>query len=299
MKSGRGFHESCNEVYVKAFREEMSTAKLRNGTLKYTKEEIDDLFLPQHWEFTKSPWYYGSLVKIYCRDPQLALDVAAVMNDPNDVPVSCAVLRRNVQEKARQMNDATPSPPTDCSVLTLSDSSFVTPSMNGRSSVAMHATTSGAHTDSRLTWAKVIAFKAHAETTNIAERMEKMEELEKGMALLEKMRSVIGDDLYANQVRCLFAALPNFKAFDSAVNIIDVDSAVNHATTGNDDEWRTLNWRYHQMTNGTQQQTRRKPARLLLAPLMFNTTTATLMMIVFLRMITKSEHKKRVIVKNN
>ncbi len=31
MKSGRGFHESCNEVYVKAFREEMSTAKLRNG----------------------------------------------------------------------------------------------------------------------------------------------------------------------------------------------------------------------------------------------------------------------------
>jgi hypothetical protein len=85
----------------------------------------------------------------------------------------------------------------------------------------------------------VIASKAHAETTNIAKRMGKMEELEKGMALLEKMRSVIGDDLYAKQVRCLFAALPNFKAFDSAVNIIDVDSTVNH-TTGTDDEWRTL-----------------------------------------------------------
>ena len=66
-----------------------------------------------------------------------------------------------------------------------------------------------------------------------------MEELEKGMALLEKIRSVIGDNLYANQVRCLFAALPNIKAFDSAVNIIDVDNAVNH-TTGNDDERRTL-----------------------------------------------------------
>ena len=217
----------------------MSTAKLRNGALKYTKEEIDDLFPPQHWEFTKSPWYYGLLVKIYRRDPQLALDVAAVMKDPTNVPVSRAVLRRNAQEKARRMNDATPSPPTDCSVLTSSDSSFVTPSMNVRSSVAMHATTSGAHTDSRLTWAKVIASKAHAETTNSAKRMGKMEELEKGMALLEKMRSVIGDDLYANQVRCLFAALPNFKAFDSAVNIIDVDSTVNH-TTGTDDEWRTL-----------------------------------------------------------
>jgi hypothetical protein len=240
MKSGRGFHESCNEVYVKAFCEEKSTAKLRNGALKYTKEEIDDLFPPQHWEFTKPSWYYGLLVKIYRRDPQLALDVAAVMKDRTNVPVSRAVLRRNAQEKARRMNDATPSPATDCSVLTSSDSSFVTPSsMNVRSSVAMHATTSGAQTDSRLTWAKVIVSKAHAETTNIAKRMGKMEELEKGMALLEKIRSVIGDNLYANQVRCLFAALPNIKAFDSAVNIIDVDNAVNH-TTGNDDERRTL-----------------------------------------------------------
>jgi len=174
MKSGRGFHESCNEAYVKAFCEEKSTAKLRNGALKYTKEEIDDLFLPPHWEFTKSPWYYGLLVKIYRRDPQLALDVAAVMKDPTNVPVSRAVLRRNAQEMARRMNDATPSPATDCSVLTSSDSSsFVTPSMNVCSSVAMHATTSGAHTDSRLTWAKVIASKAHAETTNIAKRMGK------------------------------------------------------------------------------------------------------------------------------
>ena len=39
MKSGRGFHESCNEVYVKAFREEMSTAKLRNGAFKYTSKK--------------------------------------------------------------------------------------------------------------------------------------------------------------------------------------------------------------------------------------------------------------------
>jgi hypothetical protein len=64
------------------------------------------------------------LVKIYRRDPQLALDVAAVMKDPTNVPVSRAVLRRNAQEKVRRMNDATPSPPTDCSVFTPSDSSL-------------------------------------------------------------------------------------------------------------------------------------------------------------------------------
>jgi hypothetical protein len=67
-----------------------------------------------------------------------------------------------------------------------------------------------AHND-RITWAKVIASKDHAETTNIAKRMGKMDELKKGMALLEKMRPVIGGDLYADQVRCLYAALPNFK----------------------------------------------------------------------------------------
>ena len=236
MKSGRRFHESCNEVYVKAFRDEMSTTKLRNGTLKYTKEEIEDLFPPQHWEFTKSPWYYGLLVKIYRRDPQLALDVAAVMKDPTNVPVSRAVLRRNAQQKARRMNgDTTPSLPTDCSVLTSSDS-VVTPSTNVSSSVAMHATSAN---NDRLTWAKVMASKSHAETTNIAKRMGKMEELEKGMALLKEFRPVIGDELFENGVRSLHAALPNFKGFDRAVDIIDVDApAINHIT-GDNDEWRT------------------------------------------------------------
>jgi hypothetical protein len=66
MKSGRGFHESCNEVYVKAYREEMPIAKLRNGTLKYAEDELVNLLpAPQHWEFTKSPWYFGLLVKIF------------------------------------------------------------------------------------------------------------------------------------------------------------------------------------------------------------------------------------------
>ena len=35
MKSGRGFHESCNEVYVKAYCLGMANAKFRGGALKY------------------------------------------------------------------------------------------------------------------------------------------------------------------------------------------------------------------------------------------------------------------------
>ncbi len=96
MKSGRGFHESCNEVYVKAYREEMSKLKVR-GQPKYTEPEVQAMFPPQFWEFTKSPWYFGLAVKIFRRDPQLAPNVAEVMTDPSNVPISRAAMKRNKQ----------------------------------------------------------------------------------------------------------------------------------------------------------------------------------------------------------
>ena len=134
------------------------------------------------------------MIKIFRRDPQLALDVPNVMKDPANVPVGRAVLRREAQLKARRLNGAgtptartdatTPSPPTDSSVVT-SNNSVSTPPRDSTSMV----TTTGAHHD-KLMWAKVMASKAHAEATNIAKRMGKIEELEKGMALLEKMRPI-------------------------------------------------------------------------------------------------------------
>ena len=51
-----------------------------------------------------------------------------------------------------------------------------------------------------------------------------MEELEKGMALLEKMRSVIGEKSYAEKVQSVFAAFPVFATFDACVEVIDVDA---------------------------------------------------------------------------
>ena len=57
MKSGRGFHESCNEVFVKAYREGLVKTK------KYSKEEADQKVPPPFWEYTKAPWYFGLVVK--------------------------------------------------------------------------------------------------------------------------------------------------------------------------------------------------------------------------------------------
>ena len=77
---------------------------------------------------------------------------------------------------------------------------------------------------SKLLWAKVTASKAQAENTNIAKRMGKMEELEKGMALLDKMRAVIGERSYVAKVQDVLAAFPIFSTFDACVDIIDVDA---------------------------------------------------------------------------
>ncbi len=234
MKSGRGFHETCNQVYVKAFRLEMSTTKLRNGAFKYTKDEVDDMLPPQHWEFTKSPWLYGLMVKIYRRDPQLALDVSDVMKDCSNAPVSRAVLRRKSQHRARQYNaDTAPSE----SAGTV-DSSDLTSSPGEEIAVMHHPAPTSAHQD-KLLWAKVTAAKAHAEATNIAKRMGKMEELEKPMALLDMMKGIIGEEKYASQVCSIFAAMPNFQSFDTALDIFHVGSAAAVDRTPADAKWMT------------------------------------------------------------
>jgi hypothetical protein len=130
-------------------------------------------------------------------------------------------MRNNNPTSTAVATTATRSSPTDGSVLTCasSDDDSRMPGTTTTSTSSFDA-----HQQEKLLWAKVLASKAHAETTNIAKRMGKMEELEKGMALLERMRAVIGDEVYANRVKSLFSALPNFNNFDAAVNIIDVDA---------------------------------------------------------------------------
>ena len=101
--------------------------------------------------------------------------------------------------------------PSDCS------------SADGYSSVAVVPSVQ----QKQLPWAKVTASKALKEKTNIAKRMRKIEELARGMSLLEKMRQAIGpsfENEYKARVRTLYAALPDFTTFDNAVDVIDVDA---------------------------------------------------------------------------
>jgi hypothetical protein len=74
--------------------------------------------------------------------------------------------------------------------------------------------------------------------------MGKLDELERGMALLEKMRPVIGEGTYADRVHSLFASLPKFKGFDAAVDINNVESAVDRTPSQVDfEKWTTTHKR--------------------------------------------------------
>jgi hypothetical protein len=82
----------------------------------------------------------------------------------------------------------------------------------------------------------MLTSKSIAENTNIAKRMGKMEELEKAMSLLDKMRSVIGEEAYVSKVQAVLAAFPAFDTFQAEVDVIEIvddeDAPVNDSVSG-------------------------------------------------------------------
>jgi hypothetical protein len=166
--------------------------------------------------------------------------------------------RKMLQQRANAAVTVSTSSPTDSSVLTsLSSTDAASTSKSAvEHNYRFDSLLSDCNND-KLLWAKLLASKAHAETTNIAKQMGKMEELERGMALLEKMRPVIGEQTYADGVRSLFASLPNFKGFDAAVDIINVESAVDRTPSQVDfEKWTTTNKRRSTSSDNEQNCTR-------------------------------------------
>jgi hypothetical protein len=65
-KSGRGFHESCNNIFVKAYRDEHSLLKVKQGKdffPKCTRTEIEALVPPYMWEYSKATWFLGLCIQ--------------------------------------------------------------------------------------------------------------------------------------------------------------------------------------------------------------------------------------------
>jgi hypothetical protein len=65
IKSGHGFHESYHDVYInKAYQMEIGSARIgvvsRNTLLRKLRKQMHP---PRYWEYTKSPWHFGLLIK--------------------------------------------------------------------------------------------------------------------------------------------------------------------------------------------------------------------------------------------
>jgi hypothetical protein len=54
LKSGHGFHETCNKVYITAYRHEMASVQ-KKGIARNTNQEIAQMLPPPNWEYLKSP----------------------------------------------------------------------------------------------------------------------------------------------------------------------------------------------------------------------------------------------------
>jgi hypothetical protein len=68
---------------------------------------------------------------------------------------------------------------------------------------AHHSAAASVNAQKKLFWAKVLTAKSLAQNSNVTMRMPKMEELKNGMELLKEMRGVIGELVYAAEVKNL------------------------------------------------------------------------------------------------
>jgi len=207
MRSGKGFHDTCNDVFVvSAYRRELIATK------GMTESDANKELPPQFWEYKKIPWCFSLTVKIFRRHPQLTPDVSKVLADKSNATVSRAALKRKKQ--CKQVGSSS------CSTL-----ASATPTTATSSKKIKADPEEVSHNNNPLVWAKVHTARAVAVQSNVVKRAGKMNELEKMLNLLDRMRPVIGDEVYNRRVSDLAANMPNPSSYNADVEVIDVDAA--------------------------------------------------------------------------
>ena len=96
MKSGKGFHETCNDFIVTVYRRDISKGTATKPGILWT--EAEQMLPPANWEYKKVPWVCFLCVKIFRKHIQLVPDVAAVMNDITNKTESRETVKRETRE---------------------------------------------------------------------------------------------------------------------------------------------------------------------------------------------------------
>jgi hypothetical protein len=189
-------------------------------------QEVAQMLPPPNWEYSKSPWYFGIVVKIFRRDPQLALDVADVMTDLSNVPLSRAEMKRRKQQDGQLgiAKKKASTSVTDASSLSANTDhypSFVSSTNVDNRAASVMAMATEFH--EMLVSAKMLSSKAQAGTYNIGVRLAVMEELERGLTVLDRIWGTIGEERYSDGVNHVYGSLPKYGTFKDEVKDIDVD----------------------------------------------------------------------------
>ena len=229
MRSGKGFHDTCNDVMLKLYRKELV------HRLTHTQDEADQELLPEYYEFRKSPWFFLLTVKIFRTDPNLAPVVADVLDNANNATESRAGLLKRKAQIAKHKHllekeeSAIKPPPVSIKVenTTASSNPSSCGSVNSGVTNANDCDDDKARRKARKRdiWAKVRVAKAMEQTSNVGIRMAKIEELEKTLNLLDRIRPTIGDLAYEKRVQSLLGALPDPASFSKDVEVIVLDDS--------------------------------------------------------------------------
>ena len=229
MKSGKGFHETFNQVFVDAYQKELMQTK------GVSIEEANQVLPPPFWEYKKLPWFLGLCVKIFRKDPQLAPDVTKVLSDKTNENVSRAKLIRTNQYRCRANFESSSSPP-----LSSSDEATTPSSSQRKKQKVKSEQVDDAENRTKIAWARVNSAKALQVSSKVASRLGRIEELTKTLDLLDRMRKVIGESEYTTRIAAVLASLPDPTSYTSEV-VGDHDDdevevlSVMPSTSANDD----------------------------------------------------------------
>ncbi len=147
------------------------------------QEEVEEILPPSMWEYTKNTWYFGLVVNIFRRDPQLALIVGEVSKDKTNKPASRAELRHQKQILMKGGAAKNTAPAIAAKVETPGSSTSSLGCYAEKSAGASAEVTTVATNQDKLVKARLLTSEAHAKSAYIAKRMGKIEKLEKGKAL--------------------------------------------------------------------------------------------------------------------
>ena len=216
MKSGQGFHETCQAVIVKEFRRELVAKK------KKSVAEADQMIPPPYWEYRHSPWMFLLCVKILRKNIHLAPNVAEVLNEiVNTVDSRAAIKRKAQNAHFKKTGD------NNHKVLVKIKNEFG----GGSSTLVRHGQESATRAQKHHAWAQVHLAKALEENANVGRKMAEMDAFEKHLSFLERTRDDLGEEDYKARVKALVLDMPTTKNFSKNCEVIcisDDDTAADH-----------------------------------------------------------------------